>query len=42
MQNPYYGEVVDAAAQNNEKGVIEHSQNDFTAVTKIENLYYEQ
>ena len=41
MQNPYYGEVVDDAAQNNDKGVIEHSQDNFTAVTKIE-MYNEQ
>lgn len=41
MQNPYYGEVIDDTAQNNEKSVVEHSQNNFAAVTKIQNLYYD-
>ena len=42
MQNPYYGEVIDDSGKSSEKDVIEHSQNNFTAVTKIQNLYYDE
>ena len=41
MENPYYGEAMDNNPQTNEKESYEYSPCDVSAVTKIENVYYE-
>ena len=41
MENPYYGDAMDNNSQNNEKESYEYSPCDVSAVTKIENVYYE-
>ena len=41
VENPYYGEAMDNYSQNNEKESYEYSPCDVSAVTKIENVYYE-
>ena len=41
IENPYYGEVSPATGANNEKETNLQSQSHFTAITKVDNMYYE-
>ena len=41
IENPYYGEVSAATGANNEYETNLQSQNNFTAITKVDYMYYE-